>query len=345
MSAIQWRRGAVVCAVSALVFSSCGGDTPTRPTPPTPPVEPTPPPPALTVTCPAPPSGISHNNQPVTLTWTDPTAAGGTAPYAVACTPASGSQFAPGSTPVTCRATDAGTQTASCAFAVSVAWVPQLAATRYLAFGDSMTAGVVSPAPFVLIESPESYPFKLGQLLAARYLDQSTLVDNDGKPGELAQPGAERLRSSILRNRPEVVLLWEGANDLLACSGVSGFDACIQYRAIPDIIRGLSDQIRTGKDSEVRVMLATHPPQRVGGTPARGDAAAWVPELNRQIAALAASRDVPLVDLYAAFPTNIGALVGVDGLHLTETGYALVAQTFLDAIKKAYDVPYPSSVR
>ncbi|MEW5980994.1 MAG: SGNH/GDSL hydrolase family protein, partial [Acidobacteriota bacterium] len=223
---------------------------------------------------------------------------------------------------------------------VTVTWVPQIAQTRFLAFGDSMTAGILSPAPFLLVDAPESYPYKLALLLAARYQDQTTVVLNDGLGGEWAQDGAARLPGSLGRTDPQVVLLWEGANELLDCRGTNDFDRCIWSTAIPGILRGLRDQVRTAKARGVKVLLATHPPQRPGTL--RGPAAPWVPTLNAAIAALASGEQVTLVDLYAAFPADTTSTVGADGLHLTEAGYALVARVFLDAISSTLEVPYPS---
>ena len=40
-----------------------------------------------------------------------------------------------------------------------------------------------------------------------------------------------------------------------------------------------------------------------------------------------------LVDLYAAFLPHAEAWTGVDGLHPTEAGYALIAETFFAAIR------------
>ncbi len=94
---------------------------------------------------------------------------------------------------------------------------PRLSATRFLAFGDSLTAGVLSPAVTLLIVSPpDSYPFGLQSRLVSRYRQQTPVVLNEGNPGELASgTGVQRFRSVLLQNRPEVVLLMEGTNDLL----------------------------------------------------------------------------------------------------------------------------------
>ena len=58
-----------------------------------------------------------------------------------------GDVFPVGPTRVTCTATDAAAATATCGFDVNVQRVPQLTRTKFLAFGDSVTAGeVTAPA-------------------------------------------------------------------------------------------------------------------------------------------------------------------------------------------------------
>ena len=63
----------------------------------------------------------------------------------------------------------------------------------------------------------------------------------------------------------------------------------------------------------------------------------FVPALNQRIRQIATQQNVYLVDLEAAFGTN-QSLVGGDGLHPTEAGYALMATTFRTAIERAYPV-------
>jgi lysophospholipase L1-like esterase len=59
---------------------------------------------------------------------------------------------------------------------------------------------------------------------------------------------------------------------------------------------------------------------------------------NVQIRALAASEGVVLVDANAAMAPQGAALIGGDGLHPTEQGYQVLAQTFFDAIKARLEV-------
>ena len=56
------------------------------------------------------------------------------------------------------EARDARSQASTCGFSVMVQGPPQLTASKFLAFGDSLTYGVISPAVSLLIASvPDSY--------------------------------------------------------------------------------------------------------------------------------------------------------------------------------------------
>src|SRR5262245_16927400 len=75
------------------------------------------------------------------VTYPEPVADGGLPPLTVSCSPASGTTFPLGTTVVTCSATD-GVRTAECHFSVVlVPVVPVISATKFLAFGDSITNG------------------------------------------------------------------------------------------------------------------------------------------------------------------------------------------------------------
>ena len=89
--------------------------------------------------------------------------------------------------------------------------------TEIVCFGDSLTYGVLSATPtFLIVSPPGSYPFQLERRLVARYQNQTPVIINEGNPGELASgTGVQRFRDVLLANRPEVVLLMQGTNDLL----------------------------------------------------------------------------------------------------------------------------------
>jgi lysophospholipase L1-like esterase len=204
-----------------------------------------------------------------------------------------------------------------------------------MAFGDSITWGQDSaPAGFLAYPIPApsyAYPSQLLSTLRARYTDQTLAVANEGWPGEMVDTGLTRLPSALAVNTPEVVLLLDGANDLLN----SPSSATTQY-----IAGKLRDMVRVSRTRVAanRVLLATFPPQFVGTPPHRGAGWAFVPELNQRIAGVAQSEGATLVDLYAAFPPGGKPYIGVDGLHPTEQGFALMAQTFAKVIQEKFEV-------
>jgi lysophospholipase L1-like esterase len=268
-----------------------------------------------------------------TVTYTAPTATGGTAPVTTTCTPASGTSFQVGSTTVSCTASDAGAHSAACSFTVTVAPapVPQLAYTKYLGFGDSETEGKVTRIPLQLL--PNSYTLKLQPMLQSRYAAQTIVVGDNGFGGqEAADPATlQRLDDQLASDPPQVILIMDGANDLLnhQSAGIAPAISAIGTLGQHAVAKG------------VQVFLATLPPVNPGGQ--RGAGAAATPAFNAQLAGLAASRNWTLVDVNAAFNGNL-ALIGPDGLHPTDGGYQVMAQAFYDKITAQYDAT-PSTIR
>ena len=119
----------------------------------------------------------------------------------------------------------------------------------------------------------------------------------------------------------------EGANDL------ANRDATIE----PSVIAGLRSMILDAKSRNMRVLLATIPPEQPGGVPDRGLAYSLVPGFNDQVRALAAEQQVALADVYGALNGDVGTYIGPDGLHPTAPGYAKIADTFFDVIKQALE--------
>jgi lysophospholipase L1-like esterase len=294
----------------------------------------------------------------VTVTFQTPAASGGAPPVTVACNPASGSNFPMGATNVTCIGTDARQRTASCNFTVTVVRPGDLTATRFMAFGDSITEGSLStPCPVApagltphdwLLDDVRqlrayanpvtSYPYKLQNMLTVRYPTQATFVANEGLGGErITDPSwgtsdatIARLRSRLVANAPDVLLLQEGANDLNS-------NPLHPDVSVPAIVKGLRDAANEAKLRGARVFIGTLLPQRAGGC--RAHAANHVTAANDQIRAMAAADGLVLVDLYQAFGGIAGANIAADGLHPTEAGYEQMAATFLAAIKERLETP------
>lgn len=315
-----WAARAGLLAMLALT-AACGGSGSTTPTSPS-----TPPPSALsTLVCPAPMS-LTTVDTSAPATYEKPTAQGGVPPIAVTCIPESGQPFPLGSTDIRCTATDQAGQTASCTFAVAVSRLPTFAKTRFLAFGDSVTLGVIATAnpggdpPEILREVPnESYPAVLQQLLASRYTTQAITVINAGKGGETAVDGAHRVLGEIRRYRPDVVLVLDGYNDLrLGASGIG-----------PGLV-GVNDIVKVARFEGVRVFIATLTPPNVHAT--RGISNSVITVFNDGIRAMARGENAVLVDVYQAMASDPNRYNSADGLHPNEAGYRKIAETFLAAL-------------
>jgi len=108
-----------------------------------------------------------------------------------------------------------------------------------MAFGDSITAGKVGdsvlppgvtareilarlravrgrPIPGIsnVVPPLNAYPTQLHNLLTLAYATQLISVANEGLSGERASEGVSRLTASLLAGQPEVLMLFEGFNDI-----------------------------------------------------------------------------------------------------------------------------------
>ena len=283
----------------------------------------------LGLACPADVLTQSFDGQPVTVGFERPMATGGQLPVAVSCTPESSHIFDIGVTEVSCRASDVLQQAESCVFRVTVLGPPKLAATRLLAFGDSLTAGVVSsPAGGGGLNPSSAYVSLLQRDLQARYVTQMLSILNEGASGEEARHAVSRFDAVVRTHRPEVVLLMEGTNDL---DVIGGGGAELAVRAIDSMVA-------RAQSSGLDVLLMTIPPQR------HTAAASRVPGFNDRIRAIAARRGVVLVDVFNVILNGScpgGRTIpclGADGLHPTADGYSLIAEELARVIVDRYDV-------
>jgi lysophospholipase L1-like esterase len=255
------------------------------------------------------------------------------------CTPASGSTFPVGTTTVACTATDARSTTAGCSFGVTVSRIPTLTRTRFLAFGDSVTAGEVTVpvgggvserrfGTLVLVPSA-SYPTQLRTLLQGRYTAQAAAIEmtNAGRSGETAVEGAARFPGVMASVRPEVVLLLHGYNDLnsLGAAGIS--------RAVS----AMESMAKEGRARGARVFLANLTPPRPGGT--NSIANTTTVEYNKRLETLAGGEGAVFVDLYSALLPGLTTFIGIDGLHPTEAGYRRMAEEFFERVRANLETP------
>ena len=316
---------ALIPVVAALWFSACAESSVL------PPLTPSPLPPDkvghLGIACPTDTQAQSLDGRPVTVDFGAPVVNGGQQPVTVECSVDSGGVFDIGSTPGACWASDALQQTASCEFQVTVLGPPKLAVTRFLAFGDSMTAGVVSASGGGRrLDVHNAYPARLQRGLASRYMTQDVSVINAGLQGEHASQAVGRFNAELARHRPDVVLLLEGANDLYGEQG-SGAETAAA---------ALDQMVAAARAVPVDVVLMTIPPQR--------NREALVNDFNERIRSIAGLRDAVFVDVHRVLLegpcSGLSTIpcIGSDGLHPTAQGYELMAQELERVLVARYDV-------
>jgi lysophospholipase L1-like esterase len=302
--------------VGLLAATACGGRTP---------IQPPPPPSDVALVCPAGITREATTSEGTDVHFEAPTPTGGRGPYSVHCEPGSSSIFAIGDTEVRCTATDAEMRTAACVFPVTVRVSQTIAKTKFMAFGDSITEGAVSLAPLIMLGEPDTYPFKLEQMLQQRYPVQAIVVTNRGVGGERTNQGALRLPSVLDADQPEVLLLLEGVNAVRALSA-------------PAQERSLQTMISEAQNRRIDVIIATVMPVALDGRlqPA-GEYMTAIRALNARIFSLADRNGLGnVVDLFALFDANMH-LLGADGLHPSIEGQTRIAEAFRDEIVRRYD--------
>ena len=328
-------RSVCVLSLTVLLMGIGCSQTPTSPTPP-------PPPPvadAPTVACAEGISRVTTSADGVAINYDTPTTSNGQGSVIVSCSPPPGQMFPIGTTAVSCTATDTLNRTASCSFNVTVSKLPTLSKTRFLAFGDSITAGEVT-FPITsqvvgqgsihkqVVVPAAAYPTVLLNTLRGRYSTQagSMEVFNYGFGGEKVINTRNRYLSALNATRPEVLILMEGANDIPA-----GEDGAASSAAAE-----ISVWVAEAKARGIRVFLATPTPGRPGGN--RTINPVLLVDYANRMRRIAEQQGVTLVDIYTLMLPDVQRYIGVDGLHPNELGYSRLADLFFQAIQTALEV-------
>lgn len=245
--------------------------------------------------------------------------------------------FPIGQTTVSCTATDALNRQAACEFRVTITRAPQLQRVRFMAFGDSITAGevtfpgstagVLTSRKQVVVPSA-AYPTVLQRLLQTRYSFQADtlVVSNQGLGGERASNARNRFFAALSSIRPDVVLLWHGHNDIPA--GENGAAST----AASEVLIMAAEARQRG----ARVFIATPAPGRPGGN--RTINTFLLVDYANRMRDIAAREGAVLVDLYNLLLPDVNRYIGVDGLHPNEAGYARIAELWFDAIRNNLEV-------
>lgn len=329
-------RSAGFLGLAVLLMAVSCSKSPTSPTPPPPPAPVSNPP---TVACVEGIARATTSAEGVVINYDTPATSDGQGSVIVSCSPAAGQMFPIGTTEVSCTATDTLNRTATCAFNVTVSKLPTLSRTRYLAFGDSITAGEVTFPINTLIASQGSitkqvvvpaaaYPTVLLNTLRGRYAAQASLMEvfNYGMGGEKVINSRNRYLSALNATRPEVLLLMEGANDIPAGENGAASTAAAE----------ISVWVAEAKSRGIRVFLATPTPGRPGGN--RTINPLLLVDYANRMRRIAEQQGVTLVDIYNLMLPDVQRYIGVDGLHPNELGYSRLADLFFQAIQGSLEV-------
>jgi len=292
------------------------------------------------ITCPADISIRNVSTPSQAVNFDAPSVTGGAPPVQTTCTPASGSTFPLGATTVNCTAADNSARTAMCSFNVTLSGF-SIGATKYEAFGDSLTAGETGHSSiyvplFDAIDLPNAYPTKLQAEFDAIYPGQGVVVINKGHSGDTIEQIDQTIRDVVPRDRPNAVLILGGYNDLGnpgRCSvGQAATPTC--RAAIAAVGLGVRDCIRHTREANAGVQFifvsTLTPPGLTGSLRPDPDA---IIQTNVQIRQQVAAGGAVLVDSYNAFVGHEAEYVNADGLHLTPAGYQALADTFFAAIQ------------
>jgi lysophospholipase L1-like esterase len=207
-----------------------------------------------------------------------------------------------------------------------------LGATRFMAFGDSITAGALSAfdGGFILGDVANAYPTLLQSMLNQYNAPQRFTVVNEGVPGETARVGVDRLPGELNTHQPQVVLLLEGINDL-------NFDV-----PVTQVANNVQYLVQTARLFNCTVLVATMPQTYYSVDPISGrvryNSTEKIVPFNDEVRRLVSGlQNVHIVDIYSAFGSD-RSLMGGDGLHPSVAGYQRMAQVFHQRISQIFPV-------
>lgn len=194
-----------------------------------------------------------------------------------------------------------------------------------IAFGDSIVFGPEDKRDQL------SIPQQLQQLLGNTYS-----VSNYGLPGErltdrltyYLDEGVIRFNTLLTLERPEIILIQEGTNNIL------------EHMPVEEIVQNLESMITRAKEYEVVPIVATLTPLYIYDR----QAVAELKSLNNEIRALAERLGVIVVDLEKGYTENylnknlldrivikFGQLFS-DGIHPTSEEYVNIAHMYAEAL-------------
>jgi acyl-CoA thioesterase-1 len=187
---------------------------------------------------------------------------------------------------------------------------PAAAATRILAFGDSLTAGLG-------VAANQSFPVQLAARLKADGYD--VIVDNGGVSGDTTADGLARF-DWTMGGHPDIVLLELGANDMLR--GLDPKRAAANLDAMLGKLNAAKAKV---------LLLGMRAPPNWG--------ADYQKAFDGIYPALAKKYDVPLYPFFLDGVALDPKLNQPDGLHPTPAGVAVIVSRVAPAVERLLGKP------
>ena len=200
--------------------------------------------------------------------------------------------------------------------------------TRYMAMGDSLTAG------YGAIPATEGFVYLLYRTGVFDTVP-NTLFCNAGVPGATSSDVlAYQVPQAIRDFRPGVITLTVGGNDLVRI--MDGADPAAVLHDFQNNLVQIFMALRSAPELQNTKIFVGN----LYSIPEIPASETIVPIFNQVVAGVAANFGVPVADIYSAFQGKNGLLLverhGADPLqiHPTNAGYRVMAKAFEDVIPK-----------
>ena len=249
-----------------------------------------------------------------------------TVALAVAMSLLAGAAIAQEAKPPACAAAPRDLAAIKPALSHTAARIEQARAVTIVAVGSSSTQGVGATDPGL------NYPSQLEADLAARLPGIAIRVLNRGKGGEDAEEELARLRRDVIAEHPDLVIWQVGTNAVLRRDDLESDEVLLR--------RGV-DLLKQSK-ADVVLMDLQYAPRVVE----RRSTA----EMEQLIAEIAEHTGVGLFRRFGLMQywrvtrqAESPALVGIDGLHMTDAGYECLAAALANALVSNWEARHPSA--
>lgn len=180
---------------------------------------------------------------------------------------------------------------------------------RVIFLGNSITEGWVEKHPDFFRENPDFH--------------------GRGISGETTVQFLSRFREDVLNNKPAVLVINGGTNDIAENTGTYNADFTFG---------NIVSMVELAKANGIKVILTSIlPAASYSWNPAVTDAPEKIKAMNKRIKAYAEKNAIPYVDYYSPMVMDGGALYHLytnDGVHPLPAGYDVMEGLILPVIKK-----------